>query len=107
MLAWPAERIRSAGPSVGQHGGSDHRADQDAGGAVPAAGFGCKKGAGDMTTERKHRCNLCRETIDDKSGLGVQFCSGHSIKVMSVTQAENHMCLTCLVQLQAIDASKK
>jgi len=60
-----------------------------------------------MTTERTHRCNLCRDTINDKSGVGIQFCNGHSIKEIAVAMAENHVCLKCLVQLQAIDVSKK
>lgn len=57
-----------------------------------------------MTTERTHRCNVCRDTIDDKSGVGIQFCSGHSIKQTSVATAENHVCLRCLVQLAAISS---
>lgn len=60
-----------------------------------------------MTTTKIYNCNLCRDKIDEKNqGVGIQFMGASSLKRVAVAVAENHICLSCLKQLQAIEVQK-
>jgi hypothetical protein len=55
-----------------------------------------------MTTRREFECNLCHERIaggSGKIGRGVEFCQ-QGIKWVTIQQAENHLCDSCVQALQ-------
>lgn len=64
-----------------------------------------------MTTERKFKCNLCRDQIDPNSpperglvdGTGVHFTSSATcspFKFVPVRDAENHVCASCISNIR-------
>lgn len=53
-----------------------------------------------MTTRRDYSCNLCRRSIVEGSGVGLLWES-KGIRLTTPGQAENHVCQTCLNDLEA------
>ena len=53
-----------------------------------------------MTTKREYFCNVCRDQIDTKSGIGFKFRGAglkvRSFEVAQMFQCENHLCYKCI-----------
>lgn len=55
-----------------------------------------------MTTERTYRCNLCREQISEKTGVGIFFSVNHRIDVKQpLSSVEQHICRKCVAGVAA------
>lgn len=52
-----------------------------------------------MTTSRTHSCNLCRCTVVDGSGVGIEWTGakiGDLMRFRAPSCVENHICQDCL-----------
>ena len=57
-----------------------------------------------MTTKRQFHCDLCRSEIrfdDAPGGAGIRF-EFNKIEMKLLTDAEHHLCGSCLRQLEAM-----
>jgi len=50
-----------------------------------------------MTTTRRYYCNVCRDEVNDSTGIGFLFKSGNTeFQEGNVASGENHLCYKCI-----------
>ena len=59
-----------------------------------------------MTTERRYKCNLCRDELNE-GGIGIKFCGTTSFVIRRKEDCENHLCGSCVNGLRKAFAEKQ